>query len=104
MDKQINTLPESNPGYSDLQKASSGSTDEVASQARERLFAQINPSMVRIFSDKGQGSGFFLESNGTIATDAHVVAQLGALVVRDADGKYHRARIEKVDELNDLLR
>lgn len=48
------------------------------------------------------GTGFFVNDGREIVTNAHVVTAMPYLEVVTQDGKSYPARIEKIDELNDL--
>lgn len=61
------------------------------------------PAVVVIKTDKGQGSGFLIKSNGTIATNAHVIAGASAIEVKLATGEtYRRVYILASDETEDI--
>lgn len=79
----------------------------------EKIFADVNPSVVSIEIIVGQsqelGSGFIYDSNGTIITNNHVVADAAAdktgkatISVTLADGRIFEAEIIGRDELTDL--
>ncbi|MBE9068736.1 trypsin-like peptidase domain-containing protein [Leptolyngbya cf. ectocarpi LEGE 11479] len=50
----------------------------------------------------GQGSGFIVDSNGYILTNAHVVDQADRVTVTLKDGRHFDGTVEGVDELTDL--
>ncbi|MEM7795947.1 MAG: HhoA/HhoB/HtrA family serine endopeptidase [Cyanobacteria bacterium P01_C01_bin.118] len=50
----------------------------------------------------GQGSGFIVDSNGYILTNAHVVAQADRVTVTLKDGRHFDGTVEGADELTDL--
>jgi len=50
----------------------------------------VRPAVVVIRSESGQGSGFLMKSDGTIATNAHVVAGASAIEVKLATGEIYR--------------
>ncbi|MES3032961.1 MAG: trypsin-like peptidase domain-containing protein [Gemmatimonadota bacterium] len=50
----------------------------------------------------GIGSGFIVQSDGVIVTNAHVVAGATKVVVAMRDGETYDARVIGVDEMNDL--
>jgi putative serine protease PepD len=47
----------------------------------------VRPAVVVIRTDKGQGSGFLIRSDGTIATNAHVVTGAASIEVKLATGE-----------------
>lgn len=50
----------------------------------------------------GQGSGFIVDSNGYILTNAHVVDKADRVTVTLKDGRHFEGTVEGVDELTDL--
>ncbi|MEO0737187.1 MAG: trypsin-like peptidase domain-containing protein, partial [Cyanobacteria bacterium J06649_12] len=50
----------------------------------------------------GQGSGFIVDSNGYILTNAHVVDQADRVTVTLKDGRHFDGTVEGEDELTDL--
>lgn len=50
----------------------------------------------------GQGSGFIVDSNGYILTNAHVVDQADRVTVTLKDGRHFEGSVEGADELTDL--
>ena len=50
----------------------------------------------------GQGSGFIVDSNGYILTNAHVVDQADRVTVTLKDGRHFEGTVEGADELTDL--
>lgn len=51
---------------------------------------------------RGQGSGFIIEPNGTILTNAHVVSQADRVVVTLKDGREFVGEVKGADEVTDL--
>ena len=73
------------------------------------LAARVIPAVVSIavkgFSGSGTGSGFFLDSDGFILTNNHVVeaaARSGTITVELSDGKKYRAKLIGRDSSYDL--
>jgi S1-C subfamily serine protease len=60
------------------------------------------PQMPREFRQHGQGSGFIIKSNGTILTNAHVVAGADNVSVRLRDGRNFTGKVLGLDEVSDL--
>ncbi|HEY9734281.1 MAG TPA: serine protease [Drouetiella sp.] len=67
-----------------------------------KLYEDIAPSMVKIKVDDGSGSGFAIDRDGDIATDAHVVLGNRHFTVITNDGKEHKATLKALDDVNDL--
>ena len=86
--------------------ASSGTTTPVSvssSDARGNLvrtiYAAASPSVVSVRTGEGSGTGFLVDSDGTIVTNAHVVGDNSQVQVRFTDdGDFHDARVLGVDE------
>lgn len=91
-----------------------GARDEdryYGDEATGRLYDEVAPSVVHIYSKRnpsqfgpsqGTGSGYFVDNEGRIMTDAHVVHDSKELWVTTKDGKQYRGQIEKVDDIQDL--
>jgi S1-C subfamily serine protease len=69
----------------------SGATRAVFDYSK--LYDSLNPSIVKIFSDGGTGSGFLVDKTGLIATNHHVVRNSRYLAVQFADGRKVTASI-----------
>ncbi|MFG3707401.1 trypsin-like peptidase domain-containing protein [Micromonospora sp. NPDC047670] len=69
-----------------------------------RIAAAVQPSVVSIATDSGEGSGVILTADGYVLTNNHVVASAGRDSVRVvfADGKTVEARIIGTDPKTDL--
>jgi S1-C subfamily serine protease len=67
-----------------------------------KLFEDVSPSVVKINGDDAEGTGFFIDKNGRIATDAHVVLDTTHLTVVDKAGRSSSARIVALDDIDDL--
>jgi hypothetical protein len=73
-----------------------------ADAATEKMYADVSSAIVRIDTAGGRGSGFFFDKDGHIATDAHVVEGADQVDVVLASGKTVPAKIDKLDDLNDV--
>jgi putative serine protease PepD len=90
--------------------ASSGTTTPVSvssNDARGNLvrtvYAAASPSVVSVRTGEGSGTGFLVDSDGTIVTNAHVVGDNTQVQVRFTDdGDFHDARVLGVDASTDL--
>ncbi|MEU6075503.1 trypsin-like peptidase domain-containing protein [Micromonospora sp. NPDC047074] len=69
-----------------------------------RIAAAVQPSVVSIGTDNGEGSGVILTANGFVLTNNHVVASAtdGKAVVTFADGKTAQAEVVGTDPKTDL--
>ena len=64
---------------------------------------QVTPAVVVIRSDKGQGSGFLVDANGTIVTNEHVIDDVTELVVTlDSGEVFSTVWIVATDAARDL--
>jgi putative serine protease PepD len=67
------------------------------------IYAAASPSVASVRTGDGSGTGFLVDSNGTIVTNAHVVGQNNRVQVRfDDKGAYHDADVLSVDASTDL--
>jgi putative serine protease PepD len=89
---------------------SSHSSVERAPDSIAGIAARVSPSVVSINAQSGQGedtgSGFFLESNGTIITNNHVIESAalshGKITVNLTNGKSYPATVVGRDSAYDL--
>jgi|AGTN01.3.fsa_nt_gi Trypsin-like serine proteases, typically periplasmic, contain C-terminal PDZ domain len=71
--------------------------------AARKMYADIAPAAVKVKVSRGSGSGFFIEDGSRVVTNSHVVAgETGLLTVETHDHKNYKARIEKLDDINDI--
>jgi S1-C subfamily serine protease len=84
-------------------------TNAAAQPAVERiaydytaLYHALNPSIVKIHSDSGTGSGFLVTTEGLIATNHHVVRNSRYLAAEFADGRKVIADLVVLDPKHDL--
>lgn len=66
------------------------------------IVREVEPSVVAVLTDRGEGSGVVWDSDGTIVTNEHVVAGAGAIEVSFADGQRAPAAVVATDPLTDL--
>ncbi|HXO54202.1 MAG TPA: trypsin-like peptidase domain-containing protein, partial [Mycobacterium sp.] len=66
------------------------------------LVRQVEPSVVTVFTDAGLGSGIVYKADGTIVTDAHVVANAHQVTVAFADGQQVSAKVRASDPVTDV--
>ena len=67
------------------------------------VYAAASPSVASVRTGQGSGTGFLVDSNGTIVTNAHVVGDNKQVQVRFNDkGEYHDAQVLSVDASTDL--
>lgn len=86
----------------DKEVAPTDAEKKVLEDAAKRLFHDAAGSVVEIRSSRGTGSGFFVDDDGRIVTNWHVVKDSPYLSVMTNDAISHPAKIEKVDDINDL--
>ncbi|MEU4770624.1 trypsin-like peptidase domain-containing protein [Micromonospora sp. NPDC023644] len=69
-----------------------------------RIAAAVQPSVVSIATDNGEGSGVILTADGFVLTNNHVVASAtdGRVVVTFADGKTAQGQVRGTDPKTDL--
>jgi S1-C subfamily serine protease len=67
------------------------------------VYAAASPSVASVRTSEGSGTGFLVDSNGTMVTNAHVVGSNKQVQVRFNDnGAYHDAQVLSVDASTDL--
>ena len=67
------------------------------------VYAAASPSVVSVRTGSGSGTGFLVDGDGTIVTNAHVVGDSSEVQVRfEDDGELHDARVLGVDASTDL--
>jgi putative serine protease PepD len=67
------------------------------------VYAAASPSVVSVRTQEGSGTGFLVDSDGTIVTNAHVVGDNTQVQVRfEDDGELHDAQVLGVDASTDL--
>jgi serine protease DegQ len=65
------------------------------------LVARLEPTVVTVFTNLGQGSGIIWSSDGTIVTNNHVIANATSITVQFADGKQVAAKVLAADAYSD---
>jgi putative serine protease PepD len=67
------------------------------------VYAAASPSVVSVRTGSGSGTGFLVDRDGTIVTNAHVVGDADRVQVRfDDNGELHDAEVLGVDASTDL--
>jgi putative serine protease PepD len=66
------------------------------------IYRAASPAVVSVRTDGGSGTGFVVDTDGTIVTNAHVVGDAGEVQVQFADERTARASVEGVDTSSDL--
>jgi putative serine protease PepD len=97
-------------GDDDSTPASAGTTapvsvsgDDAKGDLVRTVYAAASPSVVSVQAGSGSGTGFLVDSDGTIVTNAHVVGNSSQVQVRfEDDGEQHTARVLGVDASTDL--
>jgi serine protease DegQ len=86
-------------------------SDEAGSPGQEEradfsdipdLVDEVQPSVVTVVTDVGEGSGVIYDDDGAIVTNAHVVADAGSIDVTFADGSRADAEVVAADPAVDL--
>lgn len=88
----------------EAQAPAGGALDAILSQQQAfiELYTRLNPSVVVIVTDGGQGSGFVFDENGHIVTNNHVVQGANQINVLFDDGAALPARLVGRDPGSDL--
>lgn len=101
MDFEINFAKEPKVIPPDPEVAPSSAEQEAYISLAKDVYKDTAPSIGQVLTEKGSGSAFFVEDDALI-TDAHVVQDAQIHRVRTTDGKVYPARIEKLDDVNDI--
>ncbi len=97
-----NTTPASNAPATTTPVSINSASDGKADVARA-VYAAASPSVASVRTQDGSGTGFLVDSNGTLITNAHVVGDNKQVQVRfDDKGAYHDADVLSVDASTDL--
>jgi putative serine protease PepD len=91
--------PAAAPAATPVVDSSGNASDDVA----RSVYAAASSSVVSIRTGSGSGTGFLVDGDGTIVTNAHVVGDASQVQVRfEDDGQLHTAQVLGVDESTDL--
>lgn len=66
------------------------------------IISRVIQSVVSVRTDKGQGSGAIIRTNGYIITNEHVINSAAYITVKTFDGKQYSASIISSDAQNDV--
>jgi putative serine protease PepD len=66
------------------------------------IYRAASPAVVSVRTGGGSGTGFVVDTDGTIVTNAHVVGDSDEVQVQFADERTARASVEGVDRSSDL--
>jgi serine protease DegQ len=93
-----------NPGSTGTSAAPTSSTAPVTTAGADvpALVRRVEPSVVTVLTDGGLGSGIVYKADGTIVTNAHVVARVQDVTVALADGQQVPGKVRAVDEVSDV--
>jgi serine protease DegQ len=93
-----------NSGSTGTPAASAGSTAPVTAAAADlpALVRRVEPSVVTVLTERGLGSGIVYKNDGTIITNAHVIAGAQDVTVALADGQQVPAKVRAADEVADV--
>jgi S1-C subfamily serine protease len=69
---------------------------------RDFFGKDVFPQLPKEYRQRGQGSGFIIDSNGIILTNAHVVSGADKVTVKLRDGRTFKGEVRGVDEPSDL--
>jgi putative serine protease PepD len=79
------------------------SANDTKGDLARAVYAAASPSVASVRTSQGSGTGFLVDSNGTLVTNAHVVGDNKQVQVRfDDKGSYHAADVLSVDASTDL--
>jgi len=97
-----NDQPATAPSGNSTAPVSISASDSKGDLVRT-VYNAASPSVASIRTGSGSGTGFLVDSNGTIVTNAHVVGDSDQVQVRFNDkGEYHEGRVLSLDASTDL--
>jgi putative serine protease PepD len=68
-----------------------------------KIYAQASPAVVSIRTDVGSGTGFLIDTDGTLVTNAHVVGTADRVIVKfGPDGRSLDGEVKGTDPSSDL--
>lgn len=98
----IRFIPYSYAGIEDSPRARQ-SVGSAGTQSWGDAIQAARPAVVVIQTDKGLGSGFLIKADGTILTNAHIVAGATNMQVKLSTGEvYHRVHVLSSDDAEDI--
>ena len=69
----------------------------------DRFFGEdVFPRLPREYRQYGQGSGFIIDGDGIVLTNAHVISGADTVVVTLKDGRTFQGEVRGMDEISDL--
>jgi serine protease DegQ len=91
-------------GSTGTSAAPTGSTARARGSGADipALVRRVEPSVVTVLTQTGLGSGIVYKADGTIVTNAHVVAGVQDVTVALADGQQVPGKVRGVDEVSDV--
>jgi len=76
---------------------------EEITKSPKHIYAAVNPAVFTIYNlDGSQGSGFFIDQNGTGVTNHHVVKDFAVIRIKISDNRQFDAKVIRKDEQSDL--
>jgi len=97
-----NDQPSTTPANDNANPVTINASDAKGDLVRT-VYNAASPSVASIRTGSGSGTGFLVDSDGTIVTNAHVVGDSKEVQVRFNDkGDYHQGEVLSVDASTDL--
>jgi putative serine protease PepD len=66
------------------------------------IYAAASPGVVSVRTNSGSGTGFVVDANGTLVTNAHVVGDASRVQIQFSDDRTATATVRGVDRSSDL--
>ena len=82
-----------------IDRSQTANQDDAASR---KLLAEVGQSLVRIETDTGIGTGFFVDKTGYILTADHVIKGATVIEATTASGQRHVLHVKSRDQVGDL--
>ena len=74
----------------------------TATPTLSSVVEDISSSVVQIVTPLGTGTGFVVDADGLVLTNAHVVEDFSTVEVRESDERSHSGNVLGIDEVADL--
>lgn len=97
-----NPTPEAEPQSSETEETASQLPEVETATELASMIANAKTHVYTLYTDLEQGSGFLLNTEGDILTNAHVVLDASYITVKNSDGQEFNGNIIGISDTQDL--